>query len=153
MRFFTASPVVSRETSKEVEIGGYILPKVCAITLIIVVFENLIDRAWMDKYITYYNKIIGKVHINIPIYIINRILQKYCRVHGFGLHLGSRPKIPRTFQTLMCSGQKDLILLAMRRRQGTLMLIYQLGWGLARKCPRREVCSATGQVGCHSLVP
>lgn len=28
LRFFTASPVVARETSKAVEVGGYILPKV-----------------------------------------------------------------------------------------------------------------------------
>lgn len=28
MRFCTVSPLVARETSKQVEIGGYILPKV-----------------------------------------------------------------------------------------------------------------------------
>lgn len=28
MRFYTVSPLVARETSKEVEIGGYLLPKV-----------------------------------------------------------------------------------------------------------------------------
>lgn len=31
MRFYTVSPLVARETSKEVEIGGYLLPKVIAI--------------------------------------------------------------------------------------------------------------------------
>jgi len=28
MRFYTVSPLVARETSNEVEIGGYLLPKV-----------------------------------------------------------------------------------------------------------------------------
>lgn len=28
MRFYTVSPLVARETSTQVEIGGYILPKV-----------------------------------------------------------------------------------------------------------------------------
>jgi cytochrome P450 len=28
MRFYVVSPLVARETSKEVEIGGYVLPKV-----------------------------------------------------------------------------------------------------------------------------
>jgi cytochrome P450 len=28
MRYYTVSPLVARETSKEVEIGGYLLPKV-----------------------------------------------------------------------------------------------------------------------------
>jgi cytochrome P450 len=28
MRFYVVSPLIARETSKEVEIGGYLLPKV-----------------------------------------------------------------------------------------------------------------------------
>jgi cytochrome P450 len=28
MRFYGVSPLIARETSKEVEIGGYLLPKV-----------------------------------------------------------------------------------------------------------------------------
>jgi cytochrome P450 len=28
MRYYTVSPLVARETSKEIEIGGYLLPKV-----------------------------------------------------------------------------------------------------------------------------
>lgn len=33
MRFYLVSPLVARETSKEVEIGGYHLPKVLSIIL------------------------------------------------------------------------------------------------------------------------
>jgi cytochrome P450 len=34
MRIYTVSPLVARETSSEVEIGGYLLPKVTHLSLI-----------------------------------------------------------------------------------------------------------------------
>jgi len=37
MRFYTVSPLVARETSNEVEIGGYLLPKV---NKIFILFSN-----------------------------------------------------------------------------------------------------------------
>lgn len=44
MRFYMVSPLVARETSKEVEIGGYLLPKVSSTqNLIYVSFQNTLN--------------------------------------------------------------------------------------------------------------
>ena len=48
MRFYMVSPLVARETSERVEVGGYVLPKVhisnALLLLLFFFFENPWDR-------------------------------------------------------------------------------------------------------------
>ena len=103
-------------------------------------------------------KTASKLHIRVIIiqswkrfdsYTHNRVCDIYCREHGFGQQQGFWPKIPRTFQSLTCSGQRDLTLLARKTREDILMLTYHLGSDLGRALGKSFLCKRSS---CQSSI-